>query len=143
MKAHLIAALAAVQLVVATPAAAADLIEDRASNQQRGAFAGASLRLPFGADQKPHAGFAFSPTQRNGATGTVKMSTGVELGFAGDRKLRLSIAGKPIDTNQKSKAGVSTLGWVGIGLGTVAVALGVTYLVFAEAMDCDADEECS
>ena len=140
---RIIAAITAAQLVASGPAAAAELVDDsRSVRQERGAFAGARIRLPFGARQKVDAGLTLASAQRN-ASGAVKLSEGVELGVAGGRKLRLSAGGRPADVVSKPKAGVSTTGWVGIGVGTLAVILGIAYLVFQDAVDCSEDPDCT
>jgi len=146
MKFLLVAALAASQFA-ATPCVAANLIDDRATaGMQRAGFAGARVRLPLGHDQgRPQMGLALTSTQRGGADGALRFSPGVELGVS-DRKLQLSLAGMPMTGKaaRHRKAGVSTLGWIAIGVGTaVVVTLGVGYLWLEDAIDCDPDEECN
>lgn len=93
------------------------------STHQRGAFAGARLRIPFdGKDHgRPAATVSLTSVQRDRNTGVSLMSEGVQLGFR-KRGLALSIAGQPIDVQPSgtAKAGISTLGWVGIGVGVLA-----------------------
>ena len=130
MKFIAMGALAAAQIALAAqPAAAAELQREVSGPTQVGSFVGARLRVPLGATrEKAHAGLAFTATQRAGETGALRFSKGMELGFAGDDKVRLSLAGKPVSQLRHSrgaptggKAGVSTLGWVGIGVGVVVV----------------------
>jgi hypothetical protein len=109
------------------------------------AFAGARLRVPLGGGkEKPQAGLALTSALRSGATGEIRFAKGAELGFAGNgSKLRLTLAGTPVSqlaqggrAPEGRKQGVSTLGWVAIGVGFVAVVLVV--LVAA----CSADNDC-
>jgi hypothetical protein len=58
----------------------------------------------------------------------------MELGFAGDDKVRLSVAGRPVSqlapggkTPEGSKMGVSTLGWIGIGAAVIVVGTAVWF----------------
>ena len=135
----LIAGLAAAHLLAA-PAAAADLIDDRVSTTQQGAaFAGARLRLPLGgerAEQKLRAGFVVTPTLRSegaGAPANLRFGEGLELGIKGGQALTLSLAGRPLTGPEAERlagdrAGMSTLGWVAIGAGVAAVAVLVWYV---------------
>ena len=147
MKSLTIAALVAAQIAAAAqPAAAAELNRDSGNMpNQVSAFAGARLRVPLGGrNQKPQAGLALTSTLRGGATGEIRFAKGAELGFSGDdSKLRLSLAGTPVarlaqggQGPQGRKQGVSTIGWVAIGVGFVALVL--VALVAA----CSADDDC-
>lgn len=131
MKFIVMGALAAAQIAFAAqPVAAAELQREVSGPNQVGSFVGARVRVPLGASrEKPHAGLAFTATQRAGETGTLRFSRGMELGFSGDDKVRLSLAGRPVSQLRPGggaptggKAGVSTLGYVAIGVGVVAVA---------------------
>lgn len=130
MKFLVMGALAAAQIALAAqPVTAAELQREASGPNQIGSFVGARMRVPLGASgEKPHAGLAFTATQRAGETGTLRFSKGMELGFSGDDKVRLSLAGRPVSQLRPgrgaptgSKAGVSTLGYVAIGVGVVAV----------------------
>jgi len=147
MRKMLIAGLVAAAQILpaAQPAAAAELGHDRtATSSQVSAFAGARLRVPLGGGrEKPQAGLALTSTLRSGATGELRFAKGAELGFAGDRKLRLSVAGTPVSKLRQGaaapdgrKLGVSTLGWIGIGAAVVVVG---TAIWFVDAMN-DASE---
>jgi hypothetical protein len=120
-------------LSAAVPATAAEIYEPQASGQRQfGAFAGARLRVPLGGGKEgAHAGLAFTNI-RVDAFGNRRFSKGMEFGFAGDETLRLSLAGQPMQAKklaflpgtpgpQGRKAGVSTTGWIAIGVGVVAV----------------------
>jgi hypothetical protein len=132
MRRLLIAGLVAAAQVLpaAQPAMAAELHQDRAGMpNQVSAFAGARLRVPLGdGREKPQAGLALTSTLRGGATGELRFAKGAELGFSGDQKVRLSLAGQPVSqlspggkAGAGRKRGVSTLGYVAIGVGVVAV----------------------
>jgi len=135
-----IASLIATQLV-ATPAAAAELHSDRAPGMTAaGTFAGARIRLPIGGVARREglrAGLVMAPTLRSEQAGgriATRFGDGLELGFGGNRRsLAFSVAGRQLTGQTRdlpgSRAGVSTLGWIAIGLGAVAlivVAAGVT-----------------
>ena len=123
--------LAAAQILpAAQPVMAAELHQDRTGTAaQVSAFAGARLRVPLGGGrEKAQAGLALTSTLRSGATGELRFAKGAELGFSGDEKLRLSLAGLPVShlapggkAGEGRKAGVSTLGYIAIGVGVVAV----------------------
>ncbi len=146
MKFVAVGALAVAQIALAAqPALAAELPRDSSAGATRvGSFVGARVRVPLGATrERPHAGLAFTATQRSGETGTLRFSKGMELGLAGDDKVRLSIAGRPVSQLRQGgagpegrKLGVSTLGWIGIGVGVVVIA---GTLWFVDAMN-DASE---
>jgi hypothetical protein len=130
MKFTAMGALVVAQIALsAQPVAAAELQREASGPHQVGSFVGARIRVPLGATrEKPHAGLAFTATQRAGETGTLRFSKGVELGFSGDDKVRLSLAGRPVSQLRPGrgaptggKAGVSTLGYVAIGVGVVVV----------------------
>jgi hypothetical protein len=147
MKKMLMMAVVAAQIVAtAQPAIAAELVRDGANMpSQTSAFAGARVRVPLGGrNEKPQAGLALTSTLRSGATGEIRFAKGAELGFSGgDSKVRLSLAGTPVSRlapgaqgPQGRKQGVSTIGWVAIGVGFVA-------LVFvALVAACSADNDC-
>ena len=155
MKKLMMTAFVAGQLIVSTqPAIAAELAET--PTQRAGAFAGVRLHLPLDgeASQRPiRVGLTVAPTLHSRSTSgerQLRIGEGLELGIAGREPVRLSIGGTPVNRLARAgtgpngpRAGVSTVGWIAIGAGAVVALLGVTYLVFDEMMDCDADEECS
>lgn len=147
MKSLTIAALLAAQIALsAQPAFAAELSRDGGTTpNQVGAFAGARLRVPLGGGrEKAQAGLAMTSTLRGGAGGELRFAKGAELGFSGrDSGIRLTLAGAPVAQLAQGgrgpegrKQGVSTLGWVAIGVGAVALVL--VALVAA----CSADNDC-
>jgi hypothetical protein len=147
MKTLTMAALVAGQIALAArPAAAAELPRDGAGAPNAvSAFAGARLRVPLGGrDGKPQAGLALTSALRSGATGEIRFAKGAELGLSGaDSKVRLTLAGAPVAQlaqggrdPQGRRQGVSTIGYVAIGVGFVALVL--VALVAA----CSADNDC-
>lgn len=158
MKRVAIASLLAAQAVTtAEPILAAELVERETPHM--GAFAGARLRMPLGDRAHPRlrAGLTIAPTMHvrgsDGASRT-RFGEGLELGIAQDRPLELSFAGTRLDRLGIApggagpggrRAGVSTLGWVAIGVGaTVLVVAGVGFLVLRDIADCDYNgEDCT
>jgi hypothetical protein len=147
MKTSIIAALLAAQFTMcAQPALAAELVREGASAPGRaGAFAGARLRVPLGGGRdKPTAGLALTSTLRSGTSGELRFARGAELGFSGsDAPIRLTLAGAPVSrlvqgrtAPEGRRQGVSTLGWVAIGVGAV-----VLVVVVASAI-CLSDDDC-
>jgi hypothetical protein len=131
-----IAALVAAQMAsVAQPASATDLVER--DTPRMGAFAGARLRIPLDgarSQRRPRAALTLAPTMRMlGSDGTSRLTfgEGIELGIAPNRPLELSFAGQRMDRIGDRRAGVSTVGWIAIGVGTIvlAAAVGTAILV--------------
>ena len=142
MKRLTIAALVAAQIATAAqPAMAAELIEERGATAQRqGAFAGARLRIPLdgGKARKARAGLTLAPmVQGRQADGSLRtrFGEGLELRLAGEAKPRLALGGRSLAQLTEGrtgpdgrKTGISTIGWVAIGVGVAVVvvfALGV------------------
>jgi hypothetical protein len=150
MRKLIIATLVGSQIMAsAAPAAAADLDERQASSQrQLGAFAGARLRIPLGGSEsgKARAGLALAPTLhslRSDGSLRTRHADGVELSLAGQRKMQLTLAGRPVSqlaagrrAPEGQKLGVSTVGWVAIGVGTIVL------LVAALAVACSPTSKC-
>jgi len=148
MKNLTIAALVAAQIPAsAQPALAADL----ASHQeiQGGAFGGVRLRVPLGGrarDNRVRAGLAFAPTvSSRGQDGAVRtrIGEGLELGITGREPVRLSLAGMPVSRLAQGgsgpdggRLGISTLGWIAIGVGAAIV------IVVGAAAICVSDHDC-
>ena len=144
MKRMVIASLVAAQLVAVQPLAAAQLIEDRVAAPERGGFVGARLRLPLGtSDARPRLGLAAASMTRSRETGALGMAAGVELGVSAAGSFQLAAGGRTIAMDQQKRAGVSTLGWVAIGVGTLLVVTAIAAASFAELIECDDDEECN
>jgi hypothetical protein len=147
--------LVAGQLVVAAePAFAAD--PDLSEQSRMGMFGGVQVRLPFGGQrtERVRAGLALAPMMRSqrigGATAT-RVGEGLELNLT-ERRPELRFAGTRLDRlgvrpdgqgPDGRRLGVSTLGWVGIGLGAVVLVAGGYALWLTEALDCDPGDDCS
>ena len=142
MKRLMIAALAAGQIATAQPARAAGLgDESGATASRQGAFAGARVRIPLDGSKarKAKAGLTIAPMlQGRGADGSIRtrFGEGMELRLSGDSKPQFAFAGRSLAQLREGrtgpdgrKMGVSTLGWIAIGVGVAAiivVAAGVT-----------------
>ena len=148
MKIPTIAALVASQLLAtAQPAFAAELTETR--SQQMGAFAGFRMRVPLdgrASERQVRAGLTVAPTlhSRSG-DGEVRLriGEGLELGVTGGEPVRLSLAGTPVNRLAQGPAGpdgrrmgISTIGWIAIGVGTAALlTFGLGYVVYRNSDD--------
>lgn len=146
MKAILIASLVAAQtFATASPAFAASLYDQSQTTQQsRGVFAGARLRIALGGEKPiPRAGLAFAPTLRNERSdgrSNLRFGEGVEFGFADSAKPRLMLAGQPIgartlgaaegkEKEKDTRRGPSTLGTVAIIAGGLLILGGIGFAV--------------
>jgi hypothetical protein len=113
------------------PAHAASLDAGPAAGERSmGAFAGARLRLSLGAAPNASAAFAITPMQRSiMGDGAVRMRFGEGLSFGTDGRepVALRLAGMRVDRlglapngrvdERAGKHGISTLGYVAIGVG--------------------------
>ncbi len=147
MKKLLVAALVAGQILGATgPAFAQGYAPVR--EMETGTFAGVQLRIPFGgAARAPvRAGFTFAPTARaehqDGRVRT-RIGQGLEFGLVGREGVQFSLAGTPVSRLVQGRGGpggrrlgVSTLGWVAIGVG------GLLVVTFTAAAICFSDSDC-
>ncbi len=135
----LILSLATAGLLLA-PAEASAAQYDMASVRP-GTFVGARFHIAFGGEQasKPRAALAIAPTLTSisdGARVRTSIGEGVALNFG--RKPTLTLAGVRADqalgltpsrdADARHKLGVSTGGWIAIGVGVVAVAGGLYFL---------------
>lgn len=139
--------------LIATPVQAADQTDVRF-----GTFAGAQFKLPIGGATKmrPQARLSVAPTQsRYSADGMIRtrIGEGVALDFTAARKPTLMLAGVRADTalglrsqeriDADNKLGLSTSGWIGVGVGSVAVILGGLYLYGKHLEYCEEeDHDC-
>jgi hypothetical protein len=150
MRKLLIAGIAAGQIVAAAqPAVAAELNQDRMSApNQVSAFAGARLRVPLGGGrEKLRAGLALTSTLRSGSTGELRFARGAELGFSGgESAIRLTLGGTPVSrlaqgrtAPEGRKLGVSTIGWVAIGVGALAVTYFALFSLCRDGEICGDD----
>ena len=130
-------------LASAQPASAAELGDDRSAVAARqGAFAGARFRVALDGTsaRKAQAGLTLAPVlQGRQADGRMvtRFGEGMELRLSGGAsKAQLAFGGRTLAQLAEGrqgptgrKAGVSTLGWIAIGVGVAAiivVAAGVT-----------------
>ena len=156
MKHLTIAALLGAQLAVAAqPALAADLTETRTHHP--GAFAGLRVHVPLDGNTRQRqirAGLTVAPTLHSrtaGGESRLRIGEGVELGVNGSGPVRFSLAGTPVNRlapggtgPDGQRLGVSTLGWIAIGVGAaVVIGLGAGYLWLEDALDCDPGDDCS
>ena len=134
MRKCMIAALAAAQIVATTqPAFAADLGERVTVAQRQGAFAGARLRIPLSGSRagKAQAGLTIAPLlQGRQADGSIRtrFGEGVELRLTGEKGPQMAFGGRSLAQLTEGrtgpdgrKAGVSTIGWIAIGVGVAAI----------------------
>jgi hypothetical protein len=132
--------LAAQILPLGHAAAAAELAEHR--TQQMGAFAGLRVRMPLDVSaqqRRIRAGLALAPTLHSRtATGETRLriGEGVELGIVGRERVRLSLAGTPVNRLAQGgtgpsgqRLGISPIGWVAIGVGVAVVAAGTWFVI--------------
>jgi hypothetical protein len=138
--------------LLAAPVTAAASSND-AANVRPGAFVGARLKVPLGhTDERPRAELAFAPTQsRISSSGQVRteIGEGLTFGVSAKSKPTLTIAGTRADVafglRQGSKSevdpklGISTVGWVAIGVGVVALAAGAYFVHLVREADKNSD----
>lgn len=138
MKKSAVAVLAA--SLIAPPVQAQDW-----SDVRTGTFVGARLTIGGKTGGRPSAALTIAPTQnRLSHSGMTSMKIGEGLavnltpgaqptltlaGVRADQMLGLSPSG---DANSKRKLGISTGGWIAIGVGVVAVAGGAYFLHLVE-----------
>ena len=152
MKKLLIASLlSAPVLGSATPLIAQDFSASR--EIETGGFAGARVRIPFGGSARGEpirAGLTFAPTVRvdySDGRSRTRIGDGLEFGIAGNEPIRLSLAGRPVSQLVQGspgpdgqRLGVSTMGWIAIGAGTVLVLVGGFYVWLMEESECGPGE---
>jgi hypothetical protein len=146
MRKVMIAALIAGQLLTGAPAVAQSYAPVRET--ETGAFGGVRLRIAFGgpAREPVRAGLVFAPTARtdyqDGRVRT-RIGEGLEFGMVGREPLQFSLSGTPVTRLVQGRTGpngrrlgVSTLGWIAIGVGVAAV------IVVSAAAICFSDSDC-
>ena len=152
MKKLTIFALLSAQIAaVAAPARAAEIVpSDPPHSIQTGTFVGARLSLPLdGQRRAPRATLTAAPTahsiHRNGAI-RMRVGQGLEFGFVGDQ-VRLDLAGRPVGSLvQRGEApggprsNVSTVAWVAIGVGVVALSAFLLYGLCGSGEICDTED---
>ena len=95
------AALVAAQLLGVAPARAAELGDDRIVTQQRGTFAGARVRMPFGGEDsgKVRAGLSLTSMNRSdlvGGPSRTSFAQGAELRLSSREAPKLHLGGTPL-----------------------------------------------
>lgn len=151
-----IAMTALIAAALAQPAYAASLDAGLAESGQQanGAFAGARLRLSLGARPKASAALAIAPIGRSvGGDGSVRTRFGEGLSFgtganepvafrlAGTRVDRLHLASNGKVEDGTRKHGISTAGYVAIGVGVLVVAALALYVGCGTGEICNVDDE--
>ena len=135
----LISSLAGAGLFLAPVEAAAAQYE--AVDARPGAFVGARFQIAFGGERatKPRAALTIAPTLTRRSDGA-EVRTSIGEGFALNigRRPTLTLAGVRADqalgiapskdVDAEHKLGVSTGGWIAIGVGVIAVAGGLYFL---------------
>ena len=132
--------------VIAGPLHAAPW-QDQGSEVRPGAFIGAQFKMSFGgqARSQPRAQLALAPTRSsfsNSGQATTRIGEGLALDFTSKAKPTLTLAGMRADTalgDRERKLGISSTGWVAIGLGVVAVAGGLYFLHLLDEAEKNSD----
>jgi hypothetical protein len=142
--------------LAATPAQAADW-QSQAVESRPGVFVGGRLHLSLGGKTaaKPRAALTLAPTMNRMSSSGMTRSTigeGLSLNFSPRSKPTLTLAGIRADTalglrghgkaEADRKLGVSSGGWIAIGVGAVAIIAGGLYLAADHIADCD-EGECN
>ena len=151
MKKLMIAALLGGQaMTAALPVHAAELTESR--SREMGAFAGLRVRVPLDGQaqrRQVRAGLTLAPTMHNrtlNGESRMRMGEGLELGLVGDEPVRLSVAGTPASRLAQGSAGpdgrrlgISTLGWIAISVGVIAVTVVALTKLCADGEICGSE----
>jgi len=118
--------------------------DNQAADVRPGAFVGARVQLPLGGKLRalPRAALAIAPTHsRISHDGMVRtrIGEGFALNFGGAPKPSLTIAGVRADAALQHQTGhhngISTGGWIAIGVGTVVVAGAIGLALFVDAVN--------
>lgn len=127
------------------------------ANVRPGTFVGARFQIAFGGKQalKPRAALTLAPTQsRLSNSGMIRttIGEGLALNFSPKSKPTLTLAGVRADTalglqrngrvDTEGKLGVSTGGWIAIGVGAVALAGAAIYVGRIVECEADPDDNC-
>ena len=119
---------------------------------QLGVFGGVQVRVALGNPrneaQVPRATLGIAPVARSegidGSSGTV-IGEGLQLRLTPDRPAELTLAGTRLDrfrlapggqTPDGQRNGVSTLGWIAIGVGAVAVVVVAAAAICIDSSGC-------
>ena len=152
MKKIAIAALIAAQVGAAVPAHAAEIPgAEPPRNHETGAFVGARLTMPFGAkNRSPRASLAAAPVLRSttpSGEARTRYGAGLELGLRGEQ-VRFDLGGRPVSALVQGgeapggeRRNISTVGWVAIGVGVVALTVFALYAACGSGEICNVDDE--
>jgi len=128
--------------------------QNQGAEVRTGAFVGARLKLSLGdrADAKPHAQLALAPSRSsisNGGFIRTRIGEGAAFDLQPGSKPALMIAGMRAESalglrsegqaRPGRKLGVSSSGWVAIGLGVVVLAGGLYFLHLVDEADKASD----
>jgi hypothetical protein len=150
MRSFALSLLVASQLALAAQPALAAARLGPGEQTRVGVFTGVQVRLPLGGSraQAPRASLGVAPTARSqglDGAGRTRIGEGLQLSLTPNRPVELNLAGTRLDrldmapggqTPDGRKAGISPLGWVGIGVGTVVVLAGGFYIWLREESKC-------
>jgi hypothetical protein len=139
-------------LLLATPVQAQDWA-DQTTGQHTGAFVGAQVHVPLGGKSmaRPRASLGVAPAfTRVSARGVhTNIGNGVALTLAPKSKPELRLAGVRADralgltarggAGMGAKNGISTGGWIAIGVGTVLVAGAVGFALWVDSIEDNED----
>jgi hypothetical protein len=148
------AAFVAAQIgIAAQPALAADLGDSSGATASReGAFAGARLRIPLDGNGagKARAGLTIAPlvqSRRSDGSVRTRFGEGMELRLSGAAEPELAIGGRSLAQLTQGRAGpdgrklgLSTIGWVAIGVGVAAVTVLALGKLCADGEICGTDD---
>ena len=152
MRSAMLSLLLAAQLTLPAPGLAAGA--GHGEQAEFGAFGGVQVRVPLGGAraEAPKLSLGLAPAARSrrfDGAGQTRIGEGLQLSLQPNRPAELSLAGTRVDrlglspsgpTREGPRAGISTLGWVGIGVGVLVVAAGGFAIWLDEAMECDPGE---
>ena len=154
MRSVVLAALVVGQLILGAPPAraAAHVGSGLGPGEQTrvGVFGGVQIRLPLGGAraEAPRASLGIAPvarSQRNDGSRQMRIGEGLQFSLQPNRPAELKVFGTRLDRlgltpNGEApggpRAGVSTLGWIAIGVGATVV------LVVGAAALCLSDSDC-
>ena len=148
-----IAITALIVAQTASPAAAAELIDARADSVRPGAFAGARLRISLdsGPRERVRAGLTLAPTRhvlRTNGSNRLRFGEGVELGSGERGGPQVLVAGQPIrhvveggGAPEGARSNMSTVAWVAIGVGVLAVGAFLLYGLCGSGEICDTEDD--
>lgn len=117
-----------------TASAHAQDLGDRSETTRNGMFVGARMTLSLSSRTaaRPRTMFAFAPTQLRQSVGgprQMRIGEGIALNFRGREAPALTV-GNNVDP--QGKLGISTVGWIAIGVGVVATAGAIAFLRMME-----------